>query len=99
MDDLGNQFSELSQLNVWSYLMVFVLLSYMVKKHLGDFLQKITKFDWKPVYTVLIFATILAVSWVIWTSATWVEILVTYTIGTTFHETILSYFEDKIRKK
>ena len=99
MNDLGNQFSELSQLIVWSYLMVFVLLSYMVKKYLGNFLQKITKFDWKPVYTVLIFATILAIPWVIWTSATWVEILVTYTLGTTFHETILSYFEDKIRKK
>lgn len=99
MDELGNQFSELSQLIVWPYLAVFVLLSYMAKKHLGKFLQRITKFDWKLVYTVLTFATLLAVPWVIWTDATWVEILVTYAIGTSFHETILSYFEKKIHKK
>lgn len=99
MEELSTQFSELSQLIIWPYLIVFVLLSYMVKKYLGQFLQRVTRFDWKPVYAVLIFATLLAVPWIIWTPATWVEILVTYAIGTTFHETILSYFEDKIRKK
>jgi len=99
MNDLGNQFSELSQLIVWPYLAVFVLLSYLVKKYLAEFLQKITKFDWRPVYTVLVFATLLAVPWIIWTDATWVEILVTYAVGTSFHETILSYFEKKIRKE
>jgi len=99
MEDLGNQFSELNQLIVWPYLAVFVLLSYMVKSYLGGILQKITKFDWKSVYTVLVFATLLAIPWVIWTDATWIEILVTYAIGTSFHETILGYIENKIRKK
>jgi len=99
MEDFTIQLTELVQFIDWVYLILFILISYGVKQAFGKILQRITKFVWEPVYTVLIVATILAVPWLIWTDATWVEVLVTYTIGTTFYEVILEKLISKIKGK
>jgi len=88
------QIAQLTGLIVWPYLIIFVLLSYVVKKAFGDLLVKITRFEWKPVYTVLIIATIVGIPYMIVMDIGWVPVLLTYTIGTSFHELIL----DKIIK-
>lgn len=97
MEDFTVQLTELVQFIDWIYLVLFLLLSQGIKKAFGNLLQKVTKFTWEPVYTVLIVATLLAVPWLIWTEATWVEVLVTYTIGTTFYEVILEKITSKIK--
>lgn len=74
------------------YLLTFVLLSYFVKKQFGGLLQKITKFDWKTVYTVLIIATITAIPFLIFEGG-WVKILFSYALGTTLHELIFKHIE------
>lgn len=81
------------------YLLIFILASYLVKKYLGALLQKITKFNWLPVYTVLIIAAILAVPFLLLTEQGWVKILFTYCLGTTLHELIFEFIEKKIKKK
>ena len=79
------------------YLTTFMLLSYLIKKHFNDLLQKITNSKWKPVYTVLIIATILAFPFAFFTNATWVQIFFTYLLGTSLHETIFEFIEKKIK--
>ena len=81
--------SQLVQFIDWVYLIVFVLLSAVIKKGFGDLLQKITKFTWQPVYTVMLIALLTGVPWALFTKATWIEVLVTYTIGTSLYEVIL----------
>lgn len=81
------------------YLIVFMMLSYLVKKNFHDLLNKITNMKWKSVYTVLIIATVLAVPFILWTDTTWEKVLVTYAIGTSLHELLFGWIEDKFRKK
>ena len=80
------------------YLIIFILLSYTIKKYFNELLQKITKFNWKTVYTVLIIATVLAVPFIICTDEGWVNILFSYAVGTSLHELIFAYFEKKLTK-
>ena len=96
MEELGTGFADLAKFILWPYMVIFILFAYLIKKILGDFLQKITKFKWQSVYTVLVIATIVGIPYGIFTEATWVGILVTYTIGTTFHETIFKFIAGKI---
>ena len=95
---LGTQIGDLSAFIVWPYLLIFVMLSYLVKKTFGDILQKIARFKWKPVFTVLIIATIVGIPYGIFSEVTWIQILVTYTLGTSFHELILEYIVKGITK-
>jgi len=81
------------------YLLIFVLASYLVKTYMGDLLQKITKFNWKPVYTVFILAALIAVPFLIFTEEGWVKILFTYCLGTSLHELIFEFIEKKVKKK
>ena len=99
MEELGTGFADLARYIVWPYMAIFVLLSYMIKKTFGDFLQNHTKFEWQPVYTVLILATIIGIAWVLFTDDTVAQVAVTYAIGTTFHETIFQFFVKKITGK
>ena len=73
------------------YLLSFVLLSYFVKRYFGALLLRLTKTKWRTVYTVLFFATLFAVPFLIWTDASWVKILFSYTLGTSLHELIFKY--------
>ena len=91
-----------TQLIVWGYLLLFILLSYLVKKLLGNWLGKITNAKWKEVYTVLVIATILAVPYALVENEKWLPMLFTYTLGTSFHEILLKYLVEaaiKIFKK
>ena len=85
------EFTTLFDLIVWPYLILFMLLSYLVKTYLGELLQKITKFEWKTAYTVLIIAAVLAVPYAIVEEKSWLPMLITYTVGTSFHEILLKY--------
>jgi len=80
------------------YLLMFMLLSYLVKKYFGTLLQKITKFQWKTVYTVLIIATLLAVPFLVFSEEGWMKIFITYAVGTSLHELIFGWLEKKFTK-
>jgi hypothetical protein len=75
------------------YLLIFILLSYLMKRYVEEILQSITKFNWQTVYTVLIIATVLAVPFFLFTDATWVDILFSYAVGTSLHELIFKWIE------
>lgn len=96
MEQILIELDEFMELIDWMYIIIFVLLASTVKNAFGTLLQNITRFEWMPVYTVLILATILAVPWAILTHTSWMEMLVSYTIGTTFYETILERILNKI---
>lgn len=72
------------------YLGVFILLSFTIKNAFGSALTKATKRKWKPVYTVLIMATVLAVPFILYTDSTWINILVSYAVGTSMYEIVLA---------
>lgn len=80
------------------YLLTFMLLAYMVKSNFGKGLQVITKFDWKPAYTVLIIATLVAIPFLIWSDEGWVKLLFSYAAGTSLHELIFKYIEKLFKK-
>lgn len=99
MEDLTQGLVQLYQFIVWPYLALFILLSYLVKKNFGELLQKVTKFNWQPVYTVLIIATIVGIPYALLTDVGWVAILITYAIGTSFYEIIIEAIMKIILKK
>jgi hypothetical protein len=71
-----------------------------VKRYFAAMLQKITKFDWKNVYSVLIIATLVAIPFLIWgEEVSWVKITFSYAIGTSLHELIFNYIEKLFIKK
>lgn len=80
-----------------AYLVAFVFLSYTITKAFGKLLQKITKFEWKTVFTVLILATLIAIPFIIWTDTSWIKILVTYAVGTTLYQTAFKYIGNKTK--
>jgi hypothetical protein len=66
----------------------------MVKRYFGELLQKITKFHWRSVYSVLIIATVTAVPFLLWVEGTtWVKVLFSYALGTSLHELLFRYLE------
>jgi hypothetical protein len=80
------------------YLCTFMMLSYLIKKHFGEMLERMTRSRWKLVYTVLIIATVLAFPFTYFTEATWVQIFFTYLLGTSLHEVIFGFVEKKIKQ-
>lgn len=78
------------------YLFTFMLAAYGIKKYLGAWLNKITKTKWRTVFTVLIIAAVVAVPYLFLIGAKWEEILFTYTLGTSLHETIFAFLEKKL---
>lgn len=91
------QLKELLKLMDWIYFFVFILLSWTIKKTFGtNIKRKVTK--WKTQYTVLIIATILAIPFVVYTESTWLNILISYAVGTSFYELILKSIETGIKK-
>lgn len=73
------------------YFLTFVLLAFAGNRYFGKFLQRVTKFVWQPVYTVLILATLLAVPFLIWTATGWVQVVFSYALGFSLHELIFKY--------
>jgi len=96
MELIEQGLDQLGGLIVWPYLVIFILLSYLIKKYFEEQLNKITPFKWMSVYTVLILATLVAIPFIIIDPTTWVNILLTYAVGTSFHELILGKIVTKI---
>jgi hypothetical protein len=89
-----------SQLDIYlsiPYLLTFMFLSYLIKKYFSTLLEKITRFEWKTVYTVLVIATLLAIPFLLFTEEGWVKIFITYAIGTSLHELVFGYIEKKLK--
>jgi len=81
-----------------SYLIIFMMLSYLIKRHFGDFLTRIFGIKFKTVYVVLIIATLVGIPFIIWDDESFIKIMITYTLGTSLHETIFAFIEKKIRQ-
>jgi len=80
------------------YLLTFLLLSYLIKRDFRKLLDQITGQRWRTVYTVLIIATIMAVPFLLFSDYSWVQILFSYTLGTSLHELIFKWIDQKIVK-
>lgn len=98
-DWIWNQVNQV--LNV-PYLLLFMLVSYLIKKYLEAWLNKITGMKWKTVYTVFFIATAFAVPFLLWipgpvdTIPNWVKVVITYCVGTSLHELFFVWLEKKI---
>lgn len=100
MDWISNIFFQISIYVSIPYLLTFILLSYLVKTYFGDWIQKVTKFNFKTVYIVLIIATLLGISfWLLIKDLQWHQILFSYAVGTSLHELIFQHIENLIIKK
>ena len=97
MEDVLNQISSqiMGYISV-PFLIIFMFLSYFIKKYFGTVLQKITRFDWKTVYTVLALATLVAIPFIIFSDESFISLVITYCVGTSAHELIFSKIEKKI---
>jgi len=98
MEWLDQIWQQIAQYVSVPYLLMFMLLSYLVKRYFTDWLLRITNLKWKTVYTVLIIATLTAIPFLICTEETWVQILFSYALGTSLHELIFKWIEDKFSK-
>ena len=96
MEWFENAWNEISQYVNIPYLVIFMSLSYMIKKHFLQLLNKITGLQWKTVYIVLIIATIVGIPFLIWDDTTWNKLLFSYAIGTSLHELFFKWIEKKI---
>ncbi len=95
---LGTGIADLWAFIVWPYLLMFILFSSLIKKAFGNFLAMITRFVWKPVYTVMSIALIIGIPYAIFGEVTWIQILITYGLGTSFHEIIWKHIEKAVAK-
>ena len=81
------------------YLMVFMLLSYLVKRYFGELLKRVTGMRWKTVYAVLIIATLTSIPFLVFTVLQWETVLLSYALGTSLHELVFEWFEKLFKKK
>ena len=93
LDDIWRQVSTIVSVE---YMVIFMLLSYIIKRYFESILNRITGMKWKSVYTVLIIATLVAIPFLIWGDQGWTKIAVSYTVGTSLHELIFNWLEKKI---
>jgi Kef-type K+ transport system membrane component KefB len=80
------------------YLLVFMLLAYLVKRYFTKSLQRLTNTKWRTVYTVLIIATVTAIPFLLFTALKWETILMSYAVGTSLHELVFAWCEDKFER-
>ena len=95
---LGTGIGDLWAFIVWPYLLMFMLFSSLVKKAFGNFLALITTFEWKCVYTVMSIALIIGIPYTIYGDVSWIQVLITYALGTSFHEVIWKHIESAVIK-
>lgn len=80
------------------YLLTFMLFAYLVKRYFKQAIDTIFKRDVKLVFIVLIIATLLAIPYYFFVKNDWVRLLFTYTLGTSLHELIFTWIENKFKK-
>ena len=78
------------------YLIMFMFLSYLVKRYFSELLTKLFKHPVPMVYVVLIIATLLAVPFYL-TGLSWIKILISYAFGTSLHELAFQWIEKRLR--
>lgn len=96
MNWLEEIWKQLSSVICVEYMIIFMLLSYLIKRYFEFIIFRITGTKWKTVYTVLIIATSVAIPFIIWSDVGWIKIAVSYTVGTSLHELIFRWIEKKI---
>ena len=84
-----------SQFITVPYIAIFILLSYVIKKHFGELLSEVTKTKWKTSYTVLVIGILLAIPFLIFTDEGWQKIGLSYTLGTSLYEIAFRWIEKK----
>lgn len=97
MENFFNGLTDLANLLVWSYMAIFIILSYGVKDILNNLISRIHGVKWLKVYTVLIIAALVAIPYILLTSNPWENILLSYAVGTSFHELIFARIEKMIK--
>lgn len=81
----------------WPYILTFMLLGYVFKKHFQTILNKLFKKNVKTVFVILILAALVAIPYLL-CGAEWQKILFSYALGTSLHETAFTWIENKIKK-
>lgn len=76
------------------YLLTFIVLGYLIKKHFKSSLSRLFEKDIQMVYVVLILAALVAVPYY-FCGTEWQKLLFSYALGTSLHETIFSLIEKK----
>ncbi len=95
---MNSAFAQIQEYISVPYLLTFLLLSYFINGYFGALLQRITRFHWKTVYTVLLLATLLAIPFCLFTKIGWVKIVFSYALGTSLHELAFKYIAKLFKK-
>ena len=82
-----------------AYLFSFMLLAYFIKRYFQEWLNSLFKKEFKSVFVVLILATLMAIPYLLFFEADWQKILLSYAVGTSLHELIFNWLEDKFNPK
>ena len=93
---LNNIWASLSQYVSIPYMLTVIFTSYLFKKYFGQLLSKITFVKWRPVYTVLVIATLWAVPFAIWAGISWQVLVLSYTVATSLHELAFERIEKRL---
>lgn len=91
MEWINEVWGQVAQYISVPYFLTFILLAFAGQKYFGKFLQAVTRFNWQPVYTVLVLATLLAIPFLIWTKTGWVQVIFSYAAGFALHELVFKY--------
>ena len=99
MEDFLNQIwnAVVEYVNI-AYLLTFMFLAYLIKSQFQGVLLKIFKKQIKSVFIVLILATLIAIPYLL-AGAEWQKVLFSYAVGTSLHELIFNWIEDKFKPK
>jgi len=88
----------LHQIQLWidiPYLVMFISISYLVKRHFGEWARRVTGQRVKTVHIVLIIALVTGILFYFFSETLrWEQILLTYTLGTSLHEVLFKYVEN-----
>lgn len=93
METFDSQLLKLYGLIDFTYLAIFLFLSYGAKKLVGKWFKSK---GWDTVYIVFILATVLAPVFLIWTESTWIQILLTYALGTSCYQLAIKWIIGKV---
>lgn len=99
MEFLEKIYDYVDQFIAVPYLLIFMFLSYLVKKYFEAGLDAITKVKWQTVYTVLIIATIVGIPYALIVKEDIMKVIITYCVGTSLHEALFGILEKKIKER
>jgi uncharacterized membrane protein YfcA len=77
------------------YLIVFMMFSYAFKGQLTTFLSNVLKTKIKKVFSVFLIGTLVGVFFVAYLKTDFLKSIITWSVGTSMHELIFSWFEKR----